>query len=121
MDGEEEATVVASGDTVVPDATVVYQTTLDQSIMVLPADVTDPGPYALLLEHGTAEVDTALISPSGTAVTADVEEGGEEEEEEEEESNTVSASQWAQALVATSLACLSRWARDILLILTLDT
>lgn len=113
MDGEQEATVVASGDTVIPDAAVVYQTTLDQSIMVLPADVTDPGAYALLLEHGGGEVGTALISPSGTAVTADVEEGGEEEEAEEEEeqeedSNTVTGSQWAQALVATSLACLSR-------------
>lgn len=109
MDGEEAPIVLASGDPAIPDATVVYQTVLDESIVVLPAEITDAGAYALLLEHGGDEVNTALVSPSGTAVTAAAEEGAEEEEEEEEESgNTVSASQWVQAIVATCIACFSR-------------
>lgn len=108
MDGEEVPTVLASGDTAIPDATVVYQTILDQSIVVVPAEITDAGAYALLLEHGGDEVDTALVSPSGTVVTAAVEEGAEEEEEEEESGNTVSGSKWAQAIVATCIACFTR-------------
>lgn len=112
MDGEEDATVLASGETVIPDATVVYQTTLDVPIVVLPAEVTDAGAYALLLEHGGGEVSTALISPSGTAVAASVSEGIDEEEdehEEEEEGDTVSGAKWAQAILATCIACFTRY------------
>lgn len=110
MDGEEAPTVLASGGTVIPNATVVYQIILDASIVVVPAEVTDAGAYALLLEHGGEEVDTALVSPSGTMVTAAAEEGAEEEEEEEmeESGSTLSGSKWAQAIVATSIACFTR-------------
>lgn len=110
MDGEDP-TVLASGETAVPDSTVVYQTTLDEPIVVVPAEVADAGAYALLLEHGGGEVSTALISSSGTELTAAVEEGtGEEEDEheDEEESDNVSGSKWAQAIVATCIACFTR-------------
>ncbi|CAM9369523.1 unnamed protein product [Ectocarpus sp. 12 AP-2014] len=118
MDGEEDATVLASGESVIPDATIVYQTTLDESIVVVPAEVTDAGAYALLLEHGGGEVSTALISPSGTAVAASVSEGMDEEEDEheEEEGDTVSGAKWAQAIVATCIACFTSFAGIFLLI-----
>ncbi|CAM9304344.1 unnamed protein product [Ectocarpus sp. 13 AM-2016] len=122
MDGEEDATVLASGETAIPDATVVYQTTLDESIVVVPAEVTDAGAYALLLEHGGGEVSTALISPFGAAVAASVSEGmdededEDEDEEEEEEGDTVSGAKWAQAIVATCIACFTSFAGIFLLI-----
>lgn len=102
---------MTSDVTAIPDAAVVYQAILDESILVFPAEISDAGDYALLLEHSGAEVDTAIVSPSRTVVTAAVTEGmedDEEEEDEEEEDNTVSGSRWAQALVATSITCFTR-------------
>eukprot|EP00903_Cladosiphon_okamuranus_P020875 g19170.t1 len=62
MDGDEAAVVVTSGDTVIHDETVVCQTsTVDESIIVLPADLTDVGAYALL-EHGSFVGILLLIS-----------------------------------------------------------
>lgn len=113
MDGEEEPTVLASGEAVVPSAAVVYQIALEEPLVLVPVNVTAAGAYAVFKEHGGDEVTTALVSPTDVVLTAAVEEGGEEEEamEEEEEEDvklTASGSQWGYALLASILVSACR-------------
>lgn len=75
--------------------------------MMVPVDVVDAGAYALLFEHGSDEVGTALVSESGdvfVGISEEVDEEEEEEEEEEEDSETATASQWGNAILATPSA-----------------
>ncbi|CAN0399444.1 unnamed protein product [Pylaiella littoralis] len=101
LDGAEP-TVLAPGDSSTPSADVVYQIALEDQVVVVPVEVVAAGAYAVFLEHGADEVATALVSPSGVVLVAAAEEGGEEEEEEgEEETASATASQWANALLAS--------------------
>lgn len=103
---------MTSDVTAVPDESVVYQVVLDESILVFPVEIPEEGAYALLLEHTGAEVDTAIVSPSRVVMTAAFTEGMEDDHDDhddEEEDNTVSGSRWAQALVATTISCCTRW------------
>lgn len=102
-DGDEEPTVLASGESITPSSTAVYQIALDGTFVLVPVEVADPGAYALFVEHGTGEVETGLASPSGIVLTAAASEGGEDEEEEEEEGSFGSAtgSIWANAIAAS--------------------
>ncbi|CBN78257.1 conserved unknown protein [Ectocarpus siliculosus] len=76
--------------------------------MMIPVDVVDTGAYALLFEHGSDEVGTALVSESGDVLVGTSEEGDEEEEEEEEEedSESATAAQWGNAILATVIVSL---------------
>ncbi|CAN0399296.1 unnamed protein product [Pylaiella littoralis] len=99
LDGAEP-TVLAPGDSSTPSADVVYQIALEDQVVVVPVEVVAAGAYAVFLEHGADEVATALVSPSGVVLVAAAEEGGEGEEGEEETASAT-ASQWANALLAS--------------------
>ncbi|CAN0484290.1 unnamed protein product [Ectocarpus sp. 12 AP-2014] len=104
-----EATVLTNGTSATPSAGVVYLTTLTDPLMMVPVDVVDAGAYALLFEHSSDEVGTALVSESGDVLVGTSEEVDEEEEEEEEEeddSEPATASQWGNAILATVLVSL---------------
>ncbi|CAN0132293.1 unnamed protein product, partial [Ectocarpus sp. 13 AM-2016] len=108
--GAEDATVLASGESATPSADVVYEVTLEDPLLLVTVEITAAGAYAVFLEHGSDEVGTALVSPSGDVLVAGAEEGGdededeeeeEEEEEEEDETGTATAGKWGNALVAS--------------------
>lgn len=111
--GAEEPTVLTPGDSAAPSDTVVYRVALKDILVFIPVNVTDVGPYALLLEHGTEEANVVLVSPSGTAVVVAVAEDGaadeeghdhdqeEEEGDEEDHTSPATATQWVKALIAS--------------------
>ncbi|CAM9839785.1 unnamed protein product [Scytosiphon promiscuus] len=70
ISGEELPTVLASGESAVPSAAVVYQIDLLDPLVLVPVDVTDAGAHAVFLEHGTDEVVTAFVSPEGVVLTS---------------------------------------------------
>lgn len=108
--------MLASGDMAVPDPAVVYEIALEDPLVVVQVDVAaaDAGPNAFFLQHGTAEITTALASPTGAVYLAAAEEGAAEEDEEEDshddedETKTASGSQWANALIASFVVSLCR-------------
>ena len=109
LDGGE-ATVLASGEAAVPDSSVVYEIALEDPLVVVNVDVATAGANAIFLQHGPAEIRTALASPAGAVYVAGAEEGAvqEDEEEDEDETTTASGSQWANALIASFIVSLCR-------------
>lgn len=112
-----EATVLASAEAAVPDSSVVYEIALEDPLVVVNVDVAAAGANAFFLQHGPAEITTALASPAGAVYVAAAEEGGAAEEEEgeeeddshdEDETKTATGSQWANALIASFLVSLCR-------------
>lgn len=82
--------------------------------MMVPVDVVDTGAYALLFEHGSDEVGSALVSESGDILVGISEEVDEEEEQEEEEedSEAATASQWVNAILATFIVSICRSVKE---------
>ena len=64
---------------------MVYEIALEDPLVVVNVDVATAGANAFFLQHGPAEITTALASPAGAVYLAGAEEGAAEEEEEEEE------------------------------------
>lgn len=111
-----EPTALAAGDAAVPDAGVVYQIALQDPLVVVNVDVTaaTAGANAFFLEHGAAEITTALANPAGAVLAAGAQEGAvaedaDGEEEEEDESRTATGSQWGNALAASFIVSLCRY------------
>ena len=108
--GDEEPTVLATGELATPSETDVYQIALEDPLVLVQVELSEAGALALFLEHGMDEVEVVLTSPSGAVLPAAAEEGGEEAEDEhdshdegedeDEDTSPATGTQWANALIA---------------------
>lgn len=100
-EGSLDPTEVGLGDSVFPSDSVVYELDLVTGNPTPPGSIGVPvsksGAYALFLQHGSEEYSIALTDASGATIDA----AAEEELGMEEGTDSATAAQWANALLAS--------------------